>query len=107
MFFRKTLYIRNSSHESNSYNTNSIISIKGPSSEINYKDTGEYFLFKLLFRKALNHFKAHCLQCDLHICLSVLLTKSIFSVRGKYSLIMCLAPQSPTGVVLEPSMLLL
>lgn len=43
----------NSSHESNNYNTNSIISIKGPSSEINYINTGEYFLFKLFYRKTI------------------------------------------------------
>jgi len=37
----------NLSYESNSYNTNRIISIKGPSSEINYKNIREYFISSL------------------------------------------------------------
>lgn len=57
----------NSSHESNSYNANSIILIKQASSEINYESRGEYFFFKLLLEKAFNNFKAQCLQCVLHI----------------------------------------
>lgn len=39
----------NSNHESNSYNTNSIVLIKEVSSEINYESRGEYFISSLSY----------------------------------------------------------
>lgn len=84
----------NSSHESNSYNTNGIISIKGPSSEINYKNTGQYFISSLSCCSGKHLIILRLTDCSVtYTCLSALLTRGIFSVRGKHSLTMCLAPR--------------
>lgn len=111
----------NSSCEPTSYNANSVISIKGLSSEINYKNTGEYFIYSLscCSGKHLNHCKVYWLQGDLHICLSALWIRSIFLMRDKHAHLLCVLPLgSPVWsscsmvtsyfeLVLEPGVLLL